>query len=67
MKSIIEYISEEDFPRYKELQEMAYEAKKNAPKASRAPMTAEQKIEATKAKIAKAQEALDRLLAMQNA
>lgn len=67
MKAIIEYISEEDYPRYKELLAMAEEAKKNAPKAPRAPLTKEQQISATKNKIAKAQEALAKLLAEQGA
>lgn len=67
MKAIIEYISEEDYPRYKELIAKAEEAKKNAPKTPRAPLTKEQQINATKNKIAKAQEALAKLLAEQGA
>lgn len=67
MKAIIEYISEEDYPRYKELIAKAEEAKKNAPKMPRAPLTKEQQINATKNKIAKAQEALAKLLAEQSA
>lgn len=67
MKAIIEYISEEDYPRYKELIAKAEEAKKNAPKTPRAPLTKEQQINATKNKIAKAQEALAKLLAEQSA
>ena len=65
-KSIVDYISEEDYPRYQELLAMAEEAKKNAPKkerAPRAPMTAEQKKKAAEHRPAKAQEALERLLA----
>lgn len=65
-KSIVDYIAEEDYPRYQELLAMAEEAKKNAPKkerAPRAPMTAEQKKKAAENRLAKAQEALERLLA----
>lgn len=65
-KSIVDYISEEDYPRYQELLAMAEEAKANAPKkerAPRAPMTAEQKKKAAENRLAKAQAALDALLA----
>ena len=65
-KSIVDYISEEDYPRYQELLAKAEEAKKNAPKkerAPRAPMTAEQKMKAAENRLAKAQEALAKLLA----
>ena len=65
-KSLVDYIAEEDYPRYQELLAMAEEAKKNAPKkerAPRAPMTAEQKKKAAETRLAKAQEALERLLA----
>ena len=65
-KSIVDYISEEDYPRYEELLAMAAEAKANAPKkerAPRAPMTSEQKRKAAETRLAKAQAALDALLA----
>ena len=65
-KSIIDYILEEDYPRYKELLAKAEEAKANAPKAERAPrgpMTVEQKKKAAENRLAKAQEALAKLLA----
>ena len=65
-KSIVDYISEEDYSRYEELLAMAAEAKANAPKkerAPRAPMTTEQKRKAAEARLAKAQAALEALLA----
>lgn len=65
-KSIIDYIAEEDYPRYEELIALAEQAKSEAPKkerAPRAPMTAEQKKKAAEIRLAKAQEALARLLA----
>jgi hypothetical protein len=65
-KAIVDYISEEDYPRYQELLAMAEEAKKNAPKKERtprAPMTAEQKKKAAESRLAKAQAALEALLA----
>jgi hypothetical protein len=65
-KSIVDYILEEDYPRYQELLAMAEEAKANAPKkerAPRAPMTAEQKKKAAENRLAKAQAALEALLA----
>lgn len=39
MKSIVEYMSQEDYDRYNELINKAEEAKANAPKAPRAPRT----------------------------
>lgn len=68
-KSIVEYISEEDYARYNELLDMAAEAKKNAPKPERkprGPMTNEQKIKLAEGRKAKAQALLDKLLAEQN-
>lgn len=68
-KSIIDYILEEDYPRYQELLAKAEEAKKNAPKKERAPrgpMTTEQKKKAAETRLAKAQAALERLLAAEN-
>lgn len=68
-KSLVDYISEEDYPRYQELLNMAEQAKANAPKAERkprGPMTKEQKIKMTESRLAKAQAALNALLAMEN-
>ena len=68
-KTLVDYILEEDYPRYQELLNKAEEAKKAAPKAPRAPraprgpMTAEQKKKAAEARLAKAQAALEKLLA----
>lgn len=47
MANIVDYILEEDYPRYQELIAKAAENKANAPKVKkeRAPMTKEQKIE----------------------
>lgn len=67
-KSIIDYISEEDYPRYQELLDKAEAAKAAAPKAPRAPrapMTNEQKRKAAETRLAKAQAALEKLLAEQ--
>lgn len=69
-KSLIDFMSQEDYDRYNEIIAMAEEAKANAPKApraTRAPMTKEQKIKMTQARLAKAQAALDALLAAENA
>lgn len=63
MKSIVEFILEEDLPRYQELVALATEAKANAPKATHAPLTTEQKIAAAKKRMEKAQAKLDALLA----
>lgn len=68
-KSLIDFILPEDYDRYNELLNMAEEAKANAPKAPRAargPMTVEQKKKAAENRLAKAQAALDALLAAQN-
>jgi hypothetical protein len=68
-KSIVDYIAEEDYARYQELLAMAEEAKANAPKkerAPRAPMTVEQKKKAAETRLAKAQAALEALLAAEN-
>lgn len=65
MATIIDFISEEDYPRYKELLLKAEEAKKAAPKAPRAPrgpMSDEQKRKMAEARLAKAKAALDALL-----
>ena len=69
-KAIVDYISEEDYPRYQELLAKAEEAKANAPKkerAPRAPQTKEQKMKAAANRRAKAQAALDALLAAERA
>lgn len=68
-KSLIDFILPEDYDRYNELLNMAEEAKAKAPKAPRAPrapMTAEQKKKMAESRLAKAQEALNKLLADQN-
>lgn len=65
MATIIDFISEEDYPRYKELLLKAEEAKKAAPKAPRAPrgpMSVEQKKKLVEARLAKAQADLEALL-----
>ena len=67
-KSLVDYISEEDYPRYQELLAKAEAAKAAAPKAERkprGPMTHEQKVKmAEKAKL-KAEAKLAALLAEQ--
>ena len=68
-KSLIDFILPEDYDRYNELLNMAEEAKAKAPKAPRAPrapMTTEQKKKMAESRLAKAQEALNKLLADQN-
>ena len=67
-KTLVDYMSEEDYARYNELISLAETAKANAPKAERkprGPMTIEQKKKAAEARLAKAQAALDALLAAQ--
>lgn len=67
--SLIDFILPEDWDRYNELLTMAEEAKANAPKkprAPRAPMTTEQKKKMAEGRLAKAQAALDALLAAEN-
>lgn len=67
-KTLVDYILEEDYPRYQELiakAEAAKAAAPKAPRAPRAPMTAEQKMKAAEARLAKAQAALEKLLAEQ--
>ena len=67
-KTLIDYISEADYPRYEELLNKAREAKANAPKAPRkakGPMTNEQKAKMAKARAAKLQAQIDALLAAQ--
>ena len=67
-KTFIDYMTEEDYTRYNELIALAEEAKAAAPKAERkprGPLTVEQKKKAAEARLAKAQAALDALLAAQ--
>lgn len=67
-KTLVDYMSEVDYARFNELITLAEEAKANAPKAERkpkGPMTAEQKRKAAETRLAKAQAALDALLAAQ--
>lgn len=68
MKTLIDYINPDRIDRYNELLAEATENKKNAPKAPRkprGPLTTEQKISRKQRDIAKAQAALDALLAEQ--
>lgn len=70
VKALVDYMSQEDYDRYNELISKAEQAKAAAPKAPRAPrapMTKEQKIKMSQARLAKAQAALDALLAAENA
>ena len=67
-KSLVDYISEEDYPRYIELLNKAEAAKAAAPKAERkprGPMTQEQKVKMTNDRLAKLQAKLDALMASQ--
>ena len=67
-KTLVDYMSEQDYARYNELITLAEQAKAAAPKAERkprGPLTTEQKIAAARARMAKAQAALDALLATQ--
>lgn len=64
-KTFIDYMTEEDYNRYTELLEKAAEAKKNAPKAKRAPLTKEQKLAAAMKKEAALQALVDKMLAEQ--
>ena len=71
-KTLVDYITEEDYARYNELLGIAEQNKLDAKEAKKAvkkeraprgPMTAEQKAAATASKIAKLQAKLDALLA----
>lgn len=67
-KTLVDYMTEEDYARYNELIALAEQTKANAPKAERkpkGPMTAEQKRKAAETRLAKAQAALEALLAAQ--
>ena len=69
MRTLVDFISEEDYPRYQELIAMATEAKANAPKAERkprGPMTIEQKLAAAEKRKNAAQAKLKALLAEMN-
>lgn len=68
-KSLIEFISEEDYARYQELLQMAEDAKKAAPKAEkkpRGPLTLEQKLNAAKKRKEAAEALMAKLLAESN-
>lgn len=68
-KTLIDYMSEQDYQRYNELLAKATEAKANAPKPERKPrqpMTIEQKIKMAEGRKAKAEAKLAELLAAQN-
>lgn len=69
LKPLVDYILDTDYDRYCELIKMAEEAKANAPKKARAPrgpMTTEQKKKLAEGRLAKAQAALEALLAAEN-
>lgn len=66
-KTLIDYILPEDYDRYNELLAKAEEAKANAPKKVRGPMTKEQKTNMAKARLKKAEEMLAKLLAESDA
>lgn len=65
-KTLVDYILPEDYDRYNELLAKAEELKAAAPKKARGPMTVEQKTKMAKARLEKAQAALDALLAAGN-
>ena len=65
-KTLIDYISEENYARFNEILANCEERKKNAPKPERkprGPMTVEQRKKLIEAKLAKAQKQLEELLA----
>ena len=72
VKTLVDYILEEDYARYSELLDMAENAKEEykkahpAEKKPRAPQTLAQKKEAAEKRLAKAQAALAALLAQQD-
>lgn len=68
-KTILDYIADDKYERYKELTQKMLDAKAALPKAPRAPrgpMTTEQKAERTKKQIASLEQKLAELLAAQN-
>lgn len=65
-KTLIDYISEENYVRFNEILANCEERKKNAPKPERkprGPMTVDQKRKMLQAKLEKAQKQLEELLA----
>lgn len=69
MASLVDYISEADYPRYNELLGIAEKNKAEAPKVKRerAPMTPQQKLKAAKTRRDKANAKLQALLAAEAA
>ena len=69
MKALVEYISDADYPRYKELVDIAMQRKAEAAKERkpREPLTHEQKIARQERAVKAAEEKLAKLLAMQEA
>lgn len=68
-KTILDYIADDKYERYKELTQKMLDAKAALPKTPRAPrgpMTTEQKAERTKKQIASLEQKLAELLAAQN-
>lgn len=66
MANIVDFMSEADYARYNEILAIAEENKANAPKPERkprGPMTQEQKKKMAESRLAKAQAALEALLA----
>lgn len=66
MRSIIDFMSEEDYARYNELLAKAREAKSLSGRVPKGPMTKEQKIKMAEGRLAKLQAKLDALLAADN-
>ena len=66
-KTVFDYMTDEEYARYTELQDKALAAKAAQPKArkERAPMTSEQKIAQAQKRIEAAQKKLAELMAMQ--
>lgn len=66
-KTIFDYMTDEEYARYTELQDKALAAKAAQPKVrkERAPMTSEQKIAQAQKRIEAAQKKLAELMAMQ--
>ncbi len=65
MASLIDYILPEDQEKYKAIIERAAEAKANAPRKPRKPMTIEQKIKMDEKRLAKLKAKLEALRAKQ--
>lgn len=65
MASVLEYISEQDYPRYNEILAVVEEAYKKRPRQAvkRGPLTLEQKIKMAEGRKAKAEAALAALMA----